>query len=364
VSADPGPRILVVDDVPKNVRLLEAVLIPNSYTVTTASTGPEALEKVRAELPDLVLLDIQMPGMDGYEVCRRLRADPATRFLPVVMITSSDSEVRVNALEADADDFIMKPFDQQELLARVRSLVRIKHYHDTIEAQAAELAGWNRTLEARVDEQTKELRASRARVVSAADAERRRIERDLHDGAQQHLIGLAVRVRLARDLADAEPAKTKELLDLLGDDVQETLEQLRDLAHGIYPPLLQDRGLSDALRAVAVRAPIKTRIEVDGIGRFEPDVEATVYFCCLEALQNASKYAGRGATASVNVHQVAAELLFEVADDGGGFDIEARGDGVGLTNMRDRVGAIGGSLRIESSGGRGTTISGSIPLRG
>ncbi len=151
------PIILVVDDVPQNVRLLEAVLTSNGYSVASAASGAEALEKVRAELPDLVLLDIQLPGMNGYEVCRRLREDSATRFLPVVMITSSDTEVRVNALEAGADDFVAKPFNQQELLVRVRSLVRLKQYHDTIASQTAELAEWNRTLEKRVDEQVQEL---------------------------------------------------------------------------------------------------------------------------------------------------------------------------------------------------------------
>ena len=157
MSVERQSKILVVDDVPQNVRLLEAVLTSHGYSVTSASSGPEALEKVSAELPDLLLLDIQMPEMDGYEVCRRLRADPATEFLPVVMITSSDTEVRVNALEAGADDFVTKPFDQQELLIRVRSLVRLKQYHDTIESQTAELAEWNRTLEARVDDQVQEL---------------------------------------------------------------------------------------------------------------------------------------------------------------------------------------------------------------
>jgi adenylate cyclase len=147
----------VIDDVPQNVRLLEALLASHGYSVTTASSGPEALEKVAVEVPDLVLLDIQMPGMNGYEVCRRLRADPTTEFLPVVMVTSSDTEVRIHALEAEADDFITKPFDKQELLLRVRSLVRIKQYHDTIQSQAAELAEWNRTLEARVGEQVEEL---------------------------------------------------------------------------------------------------------------------------------------------------------------------------------------------------------------
>ena len=157
MSSEVKPKILVVDDTPQNIRLLDALLSSHGYTVTSASSGSDALEKVRSEPPDLVLLDIQMPNMNGYEVCRRLRADPATRFLPVVMVTSSDSEVRVSALEAEADDFVSKPFNQQELLARVRSLVRIKQYHDTIQSQAAELAEWNRTLEARVGEQVEEL---------------------------------------------------------------------------------------------------------------------------------------------------------------------------------------------------------------
>jgi adenylate cyclase len=151
------PKILVVDDVPQNVRLLEAILSANGYEVTSASSGQEALERVRAELPDLVLLDIQMPGMNGYEVSRRLREDQATTFLPVVMLTSSDTEMRVNAIEAGADDFVTKPFNKQELLLRVRSLVRIKQYHDTIESQRTQLTELNRNLEGRVAEQVEEL---------------------------------------------------------------------------------------------------------------------------------------------------------------------------------------------------------------
>ena len=151
------PKVLVVDDAPRNVRLLEAVLTANGYAVVSADSGPHALERVADDPPDLVLLDVQMPEMDGFEVCRRLRTDEATQFLPVVMVTSSDSEIRVDAINAGADDFIAKPFNQQELLARVRSLVRIKRYHDTIETQRAQLADWNRTLEARVGSQVEEL---------------------------------------------------------------------------------------------------------------------------------------------------------------------------------------------------------------
>jgi len=155
VTAD--PVILAVDDLAQNVRLLEAVLSPKGFRVVTASTGEEALDVLGKEHPDLVLLDILMPEMDGYEVCRRIRQDPETAFLPVIMITASGEEQKIRAIEAGADDFVSKPFDQAELLARVRSLVRVKRYHDTIENQAAELARWNRELEQRVQDQIEQL---------------------------------------------------------------------------------------------------------------------------------------------------------------------------------------------------------------
>jgi adenylate cyclase len=157
-------RVLVVDDLPENRRLLEAVLSPLGHVVSGAASGREALDLIAAEPPDLVLLDILMPEMDGYEVCRRLRADPTTRMLPIVMLTSSGDQDKVRSIEAGADDFIARPLDQQELVARVRSLLRIKQYHDTVQAQAAELqaqaaelAELNRTLESRVQAQVHEL---------------------------------------------------------------------------------------------------------------------------------------------------------------------------------------------------------------
>ena len=152
-----GEVVLVVDDVPQNLRLLDAVLEPKGFEVRTADSGEEALRILGEDPPDIVLLDILMPGIDGYEVCRRLREDPTTAFLPVVMITASGDQEKLRAIEAGADDFITKPFDQNELLARVRSLLRVKHYHDTIQRQAAELAEWNRELEERVAAQVTEL---------------------------------------------------------------------------------------------------------------------------------------------------------------------------------------------------------------
>jgi class 3 adenylate cyclase len=157
-------RVLVVDDQPQNTRLLEAILIPRGYTVQTASSGEEALEVITQSPVDLVLLDIVMPGMDGYQVCRRIREQPDTAYLPVVMVTASGDEQKVKALEAGADDFVTKPINQSELMARVASLARIKRYQDTIERQATELATWNRELTSRVEAQVTQLeRMSRLR---------------------------------------------------------------------------------------------------------------------------------------------------------------------------------------------------------
>jgi len=151
-------KILVVDDNPQNVKLLAHLLIAKGYAVVTARSGPEALALIEAEQPDLVLLDIVMPEMSGYEVCRKIRENPATGILPVVMVTALDpSQERIKGLEAGADDFLTKPINQPELLARVRSLLRIKEYHDTVQAQAAQLAEWNRTLEQRVQDQVTQL---------------------------------------------------------------------------------------------------------------------------------------------------------------------------------------------------------------
>ena len=208
-----------------------------------------------------------------------------------------------------------------------------------------------------------ELRASRARIVAAGDAERRKLERNLHDGAQQHLVALAVKLRLAKDAVEDDPPGAIEMMDELRTDIQDAIQELRALAHGIFPPLLVSGGLTEALPAAASRAALPTNVDIAGLGRYPSDVEAAVYFCCLEALQNAGKHAGDGAKATLRVWQQDGLLHFEVADDGVGFTTTGRDSlGHGFVNMADRLGAIDGSFDLESSPGHGTRLSGQIPV--
>jgi signal transduction histidine kinase len=205
-----------------------------------------------------------------------------------------------------------------------------------------------------------ELRASRQRVVDAQDAARRRLERDIHDGAQQHLVALAVNLSLAATLAGRAPARADELLAAQEAAAQETVDTLVRLARGIYPPLLESHGPGAALRAAVEHAGVPVRVVEEDLDRCAPNVEAAAYFCCLEAVQNATKHAG-AATIRVTLRGGAGVLGFTVEDDGVGYDPAATPPGAGLTNMRDRVESLGGTLTAESVPGHGTRIRAELP---
>jgi adenylate cyclase len=264
--------VLVVDDLPQNVRLLDAVLAPRGFTVVGASSGEEALASVDEQVPDIVLLDIVMPGLDGYEVCRRLRQDPRTAFLPVVMITASGDQEKIAAIEAGADDFVTKPFDQAELLARVRSLVRVKRYHDTVERQKVELLGWNNELEQRVKAQVDELeRVNRLRRFLAPQL----VDLVVDSGDESFLEShrreiVVVFCDLRRFTAFAETAEPEEVMTVLG----EYYAALGDLIHRFEGTLEQFAGdglmvfFNDplpcddpALRAVRMAVAMRSRVQ-------------------------------------------------------------------------------------------------------
>jgi signal transduction histidine kinase len=228
-------------------------------------------------------------------------------------------------------------------------------------AGAMVLAGWrHQALESELATAMGDLEDSRWRIAEAADLERARIERDLHDGAQQRLIALRINLALAEENLAADPAAALERLHELGHEADDALEELRSLAQGVYPSLLADRGLDDALRSLAAGGPVPVHVAVDGLTRHAIEIESAVYFTCVEALQNAMKHAGADAI-WIRLEQTPHRLRFEVRDDGAGFVPDRRG-GRGLRNMRDRIEAVRGSLTIDAAPGRGTVVAGSIEL--
>jgi len=326
-------------------RLERAVSVPDRGTAAMELGAEEETVVARAGVSGAAWARIWMPAI--------LRADD--EILRVAPITNSGELLGLIVVRRPEGALGFDENDDQALTELARQVGLALH---NVKLDSA--------LQESLDEvrrQADELRASRARIVEAGDAQRRRIERDLHDGAQQHLVALAVSVNLVRQIADNDPDTAKSMLEQIGTDLQEAVQELRNLAHGIYPPLLMDRGLGEALSAASGRAALPTGVEADGIGRYPQALEAAVYFCCLEALQNAAKHAGEGAQAMITVREDEGALLFEVRDDGAGFDLATGAhEGHGFVNMRDRVGAIGGSINVESAPGHGTTITGRIPL--
>jgi signal transduction histidine kinase len=226
---------------------------------------------------------------------------------------------------------------------------------------ATVLAFENRRLQQDLLDSVQALRASQRRLVGAASSERRKIERDLHDGVQQKLVALRIQLELALELVEGESVAGNRLAGISA-GFDEALDDLRSVAHGIYPPLLADGGLVAGLQDAARRSTVPVTLEVADVGRFSEDCETAVYYCCLEALQNIDKHAGYDAVASLRLWREGRTVAFSVSDDGVGFDLRLGIRGAGLTNMADRMGAVGGFLNVKSEPGGGTTVEGRLPV--
>ncbi|HUA45216.1 MAG TPA: sensor histidine kinase [Solirubrobacteraceae bacterium] len=216
-------------------------------------------------------------------------------------------------------------------------------------------------VEADLKASTADLAASRVRLVETAHAERRRLERDLHDGVQQRMVGLRLKLELAAEALKDDPAEAQRALAWIGDQMDDVLHELRSFARGIYPSLLAERGLREAIKAAARNSPIPVEVRASGLERYSQDVEIAVYFCCMEAIQNAVKHGGPNATATVMLWPDGPRLCFAVDNPGPGFDANQVRAGSGLVNMRDRIEAVGGTLQIRSGKGRGVAVRGSVP---
>jgi signal transduction histidine kinase len=325
--------------------LERAVSVPDADPKSIVLTDRERPVVARAGVSGSAWASVWLPALlDGREQAQ-LRVAPishAGELLGLIVVERPD---RADVF-TDEDDRVLTELARQAGLA----------FHNSQLDSALQT-----TLDA-LRKQADELRESRARIVASGDAERRRVERNLHDGAQQHLVALAINIRLTRDIVAEDPEGAGEMLGQLAEDVQTTIKELRELAHGIYPPLLADNGLGDALRAAASRSPLTVRVAVaDEVGRYPAEVEAAIYFSCMESLQNAAKHAP-GATVDLRLWTESGGLLFSVADDGPGYDAAVADRGHGYVNMADRLGAIGGTVRWDSAPGHGSTVSGSVPL--
>jgi signal transduction histidine kinase len=325
--------------------LERAVSVPDAEPKSIVLTDRERPVVARAGVSGSAWASVWLPSLlDGREQAQ-LRVAPISHAGELLGLIVVERPARADTF-TEEDDRVLTELARQAGLA----------FHNSQLDSALQT-----TLDA-LRKQADELRESRARVVASGDAERRRVERNLHDGAQQHLVALAINLRLTRDIVAEDPEGAGEMLGQLAEDVQTTIKELRELAHGIYPPLLADNGLRDALRAAASRSPLTVRVAVaDEVGRYSAELEAAIYFACMEALQNAAKHA-QGATVDLRLWTESGGLLFSVADDGPGYDAAVARRGHGYINMADRLGAIGGTVRWDSAPGRGSSVSGSVPL--
>ena len=368
----------------------EAMLHPMVEDAARVGSPAQALRRPQVQIHHKVLLALavttsfavlvsQAIGSVGHSPTSRMLGAVAIAgvialtFTPVLIRAVTDSvtgpvrtltsaTVRAAAGHLDLPVPVTSDDELGVLTRSFNDMMRGLREREALRDEKVELTSALAVSLADLQRRAEELRASRARVVTAADVERRRMERDLHDGAQQQLVLLGLKLGLAGRLIEEDPAAATAMQGELRADLHQALGQLRELAHGIYPAVLEDQGLPAALREAVARAAIPAELRCDGAGRYRPEAEAAVYFCCLEALQNAAKHAGEGANVTVSLAERGGSLLFEVTDDGHGYDTTVRLASAGLQNMADRIGALGGELTIRSAPRSGTTIFGSISL--
>ncbi len=341
--------ILIVDDQPSSRATVESILDGQGYQLEFAEDGKTALQMAYSLQPDLILMDVMMPGMDGFEACRRIRSDPRIAEVPIIIVTALDDRSSLLlGIEAGADDYLYKPINRQELRARVRTVTRLNRY---------------RTLSA----QREELRAAAGRMAAALEEERQRLSRELHDDLGQaltaHLLGL-------RELESGLPARDaalKQRLEVLIRETVETVTKMRQLAQDLRPPVLDTLGLRAAIENYCKDFSQRARLPVTFDAEQElpalPDVQAiTLYRFLQEALTNVVKHA-QASQVWVEVDVDETSIVLTVQDNGRGFsEREGAPGGIGLSGMRERLAIVGGSLRIESGEKRGAILSASLPL--
>lgn len=354
--------ILIVDDDPLVRDSLGALLESQNLQIFFASDGPEALEQARLLLPDIILLDVMMPGMDGFVVCHKLRQDVALAEVPIVMLTALDNrEARLAGLQAGADDFLSKPFDSVELLTRLQNILRLNRYRKLLDERA-------RFVQA-LEEKNRELHQLSQYLVDIQEKERRFLAAELHDDLGQMLTGLKLQIDMAASQDTAQCALT---LGQARNILSELTAKIRNLSLDLRPAMLDDFGLFAALEWLFGRFTQQTQVAVKHNfsfleeARFPRPVETAAFRVIQESLTNVARHT-RVKVVEVNLSLLGDALQIEVCDRGQGF-LPAQLGGMayrtgGISGMRERVSWLGGEFAIRSAPGRGTTVVARFPLQ-
>jgi signal transduction histidine kinase len=380
-------RILLVDDMPSTIAVIKTILEEQDYEVFVATSGEKALKRAALIQPDLILLDILMPGMDGYTTCQYLKADRHTAKIPVIFM-SALTEVfdKVKGFTLGAVDYVVKPVETEELLVRVQTHITMHHLQNALE-------GANTRLEERVLARTRELREANMRLkqgeeeaqkqkrdlqrlssqlIRAQETERRTISQELHDEMGQRLTAMHINlVEIEKSLMPECSSVVKERLTETLALVDHTLEQIRELSLDLRPSMLDDLGLVPTLRwyinRYARRLNIEVRFSVMNVEqRLDPEIETTLYRVVQEALTNVAKHA-RATEVRIRLERTESTLTALIEDNGqGGISHISHGkhlrQGIGLLGMQERVTGLGGEFRIQSPPGQGTQLLIEIPI--
>lgn len=342
--------ILIVDDNAASRETLESVLGGEGYNLQMAEDGAQALEKADALHPDLILLDVMMPGMDGFEVCRRLRCTPGLVEVPIILLTAlDDSTSRMEGIQSGADDFLSKPFDRQELRARVRTITRLNRYRTLLE-------------------QRENLRDMAQRMVTGLEDERMRISRELHDELGQLLTAQLMDIRDLQSDLTIRPEALFGRLETIHNQMYEVTVKIRRLAHELRPPLLSALGFTQAVRTHCSKfsnnSHIPIEVEIDTTFNDLPDVYGIILYRVLqEALTNIAKHA-HASRIWVEFGVDDDQIRLTVQDNGRGLaGGKAVSNGIGIVGMKERVSLVGGGLGIRSGKNGGTILEASLPLK-
>jgi signal transduction histidine kinase len=343
-------KILIVDDEPSARETIEALLLKEDYQLEFAKDGYEGLKIAEAVQPDLILLDVMMPGMNGFEVCRRIRATPTLAEVPIIMVTALDDRSSLLlGIEAGADDFLSKPIDRQELRLRVRTIIRLNRYRTLVK-------------------QRENLRAMAEHVIAAQEQERKRISRELHDDIGQALMAHMLNLRNLQIEASTNNKAIEQRLNELIADTQQTLNKMRLLAQDLRPPLLDTLDFKVAVQTfcqeAGARSGLTVTIDVDeNLGEFSDVYTITLYRFLQETITNVIKHS-KATQLWVELSRDENDITLTVQDNGIGFSEEGLpgNNGIGITGLNERLTIVGGELKISSSATKGTIISAHLPF--